>query len=566
MIPTLLKPSYFSIKNDFQREYKQRFWNRTTFATLFVVFILYGLYSLSLSFFLKIRTQDIFTEEVLNSFLSVMLLALLSVTFFSAVISALGSLFSSKELHLLLIAPVSLREIYFAKFSKIYCLATWMFVLIAISFGLGLKFAFHASWLHTFFWIANFFFYSIIPTSLGIMLVIIFSNIIPAERLREVIILTVILGLFMLLSVDHSTITNSKLPESFAKAILISKQFPVSQIEWLPNNQLSKIISKGIFSSELDYKSSIILCSSSLLLLISSYLFFKLFFLRGWAKSTNTNVQRISYKSDLLAKFGNFIFSEASTIRAFAGKELRSFLRDTTQSVQLLLLLTLTFIYLYNFRVMHASTIMNESHRNIWSIILSIANIIFSGCVISAICTRFVYPSISLEGPSYQILRTTPVSLKEFIKAKFLTWYIPISVIGLILFVSGAWAISADFEIVLVFAFFSLMISASSVALAIGVGGLYARFDWDNPIQVISSFGSLVYMLIAMITLGFNLIPASILFGVYYSSFIQKHIFVVDRTFVIVGSMFLMLVFNGFVIKRSLIAAESYLASNEKIN
>ena len=59
-------------------------------------------------------------------------------------------------------------------------------------------------------------------------------------------------------------------------------------------------------------------------------------------------------------------------------------------------------------------------------------------------CTRFVYPSISLEGTTYQILRSVPITLEEFLRYKFLTWFIPICILSLILFISGGMAIQAD--------------------------------------------------------------------------------------------------------------------------
>lgn len=564
MVPILFKPNFYSLRNELKREYAQRFWNRTTFALLFIAFILFGMYSFSYSFFLKLKSHEVYSIELLQNFLSISTLALMSVTCFSAIISALSSFFASKELQTLLSAPIALHHLFVARFCNIYMLATWMFLLIATSFGFGLMHAFSCSISVALFWLVNFLTISLLPTSIGVICVILCANIIPAERLREVVILSVILGLFFLLSVDHNTTMEPQLPESLARAVSISNQFPVTKIEWLPNNYLAKIITSSLQNSiSLDH-SFWFLQIQSWTALIISYLVFNSLFIRGWAKSTDSNVQRISYKSDTLSTLGNILFREPSTTRAFIGKEIRTFLRDTTQSVQLLLLLTLTFIYLYNFRIMHSNTIINDSFKNIWNVVLSCANILFSGCVTAAICTRFVFPSISLEGATYQVLMTTPISMREFIKAKFLTWYIPVAIISLILFISGGWAISSEVEIIASFAFISLLVSASSVALALAAGAIYARFDWDNPIQVISSFGSLVYMFFATISLSANLVPASILFVLYYSQFIQKHMFFVDRSFAIIGVLFFILIFNIAILKKALITAENSLLRREQ--
>ncbi|HMO18037.1 MAG TPA: hypothetical protein PKA63_07630 [Oligoflexia bacterium] len=565
MIPLLLRPYLLGAKNEFIREYRTRFWNRTTFAALFVLFILSGMYIISISFFTKFREHEVFSTDLIHQFLSLSLLAILSVTCFSAIISAMGALFSSKDLTLLFLAPISLNRIFFSKLLHILFLSSWMFALVSFVFALGLRESFDISWLLLPSWFFHFLLFLIIPTNIGIITVIAIANIVPPDRLREVVILFVALGLFALLSFDQETTLGTGMDnsDSIAKAVLLSKKFSRNDTSLYPSHLLSSVITSSITNKTTPVRDSILLSGYALFTTLISLTFFRVFFLNGWAKSSNSNVQRITYKSQWSTRFGNFLFKNPSPLRAFMGKELRTFVRDTTQSIQLLLLLTLTFIYIYNFRVIQSSVVVERDYAGIWSTILNISNILFGGFVVAAVCTRFVFPTISLEGASYQILRSTPISLQEFIRYKFLTWFVPILVLALILFVSGSIAIDFEAGAILTSAFYAINISASLIAVGISTGAIYSRFDWENPIQVSSSFGSLVYMMISLGVVFINILPASLLFGLLNSSMLNERLISIDLTFIYLCCVFITIFINGAIIRRALLTAENHLENAE---
>ena len=117
-------------------------------------------------------------------------------------------------------------------------------------------------------------------------------------------------------------------------------------------------------------------------------------------------------------------------------KDIKTFLRDTTQWSQLFLLLALIVVYLYNFKVlpldrspMPAGTIRT---------IVSFANLALAGFVLSAISIRFAFPAVSLEGQAFWILQTTPISLRALLWSKFWLNFVPLLVLGeLLVFLSN---------------------------------------------------------------------------------------------------------------------------------
>ena len=100
-------------------------------------------------------------------------------------------------------------------------------------------------------------------------------------------------------------------------------------------------------------------------------------------------------------------------------KDLKIFLRDVSQWSQLLLLLALVLLYLYNFRVLDLSRIpyMSGFLKNIYAFV----NLGMAGFVMATVAVRFVFPAVSAEGASFWIIRTSPITLRDFLWSKFWT-------------------------------------------------------------------------------------------------------------------------------------------------
>jgi ABC-2 type transport system permease protein len=77
-------------------------------------------------------------------------------------------------------------------------------------------------------------------------------------------------------------------------------------------------------------------------------------------------------------------------------KDLKVFLRDTAQWSQLLLLLALAVVYVYNFQVLDLDRVpyMGFVIRNLYAFL----NLLMAAFVLSAVAVRFVFPAVSAEG------------------------------------------------------------------------------------------------------------------------------------------------------------------------
>ena len=191
---------------------------------------------------------------------------------------------------------------------------------------------------------------------------------------------------------------------------------------------------------------------------------------------------------------------------------------------------------------------------------LAVANLGLGSCVISAIATRLVFPSVSLEGKCFDLLRSAPLGLAQLLRYKFLVWLLPVTAIALVVLVSGSLAIFVPLDAILATAFIAICLSISIVGLAIGIGGVYAEFDWDSPSQIATNYGSLVFMFFATVCIFISLIPAAVLLVFTIVPSLQEQVDSHSYLTIVVSAAALCLLINTAIARHALAAGEKSLS------
>ena len=126
------------------------------------------------------------------------------------------------------------------------------------------------------------------------------------------------------------------------------------------------------------------------------------YYFAAWSKAQEARKARFTRLALLEPLVRRLPLSPAR--RALLVKDLKVFLRDTTQWSQLLLLLALAVVYVYNFRVLDLDRIpyMSRVIKNAYAFV----NLAMAAFVTSAVAVRFVFPAVSAEGPAFWIVRT----------------------------------------------------------------------------------------------------------------------------------------------------------------
>jgi ABC-2 type transport system permease protein len=177
-------------------------------------------------------------------------------------------------------------------------------------------------------------------------------------------------------------------------------------------------------------------------------------------------------------------------------KDTKIFLRDVSQWSQLLLLLALVLLYLYNFRVLDLQRIpyMSGFIKNVYAFV----NLGMAGFVMATVTVRFVFPAVSAEGAAFWIIRTSPVRLRDFLWSKFWTGLVPVLVLTELLTIVANEFLGVDPFLKVAAALAILCMSFALVGLGVGLGARYPRFGAD-PSQVAGSYGGVAFMVQAVL-------------------------------------------------------------------
>ncbi len=218
-------------------------------------------------------------------------------------------------------------------------------------------------------------------------------------------------------------------------------------------------------------------------------------YLDGWSKAQESRQGRrkLAWFDRLLDRVTRFFPGQT---RAIMVKDIKTFLRDTTQWSQLFLLLALIVVYLYNFKVlpldrspMPAGTIRT---------VVSFANLGLAGFVLSAIAVRFAFPAISLEGKAFWILQCAPVSLRALIWSKFWLIVVPLLFLGAVLVVLSNLLLQVPGWMMALSLITVCLMTFGITAIGVGLGALYPNFNFDNAAEIPTSFGGAVSMIVSI--------------------------------------------------------------------
>ena len=180
-------------------------------------------------------------------------------------------------------------------------------------------------------------------------------------------------------------------------------------------------------------------------------------------------------------------------------KEIRVFFRDTTQWSQLILLAVLVVVYVVNIKLL---PLTGDGITFFIVNLIPFLNLGLAGFVLASIAARFLFPGVSLEGRSWWLLRSSPMSMRELLWSKFWVGTLPLLVLALaIVLVTNALLQVTPFMFAVSIGSITLLTFAIA-GLAVGFGTLYPRFETENAAQIPTSFGGLMFMMTAVMVIG----------------------------------------------------------------
>lgn len=489
-------------KNSLVRMDRERALKLSVFLLLGGLFSV-GLYYIMHEVLVYLKEVDVLGPILMKRLLSMAFLTFLVMLFFSNAVTALATLYLSSDLELLVSSPVGAEATFLYKSAECLVHSSWAIILFGLPIFLAYGRVNQAPVAFYFLLPLLLFPFVVIPACLGIMPVMFLARFFSARRARQVLIIGGVL-MISLLCVLLRLLRPERLlhPEAFGlvSQYLTYLKTPVSP--YLPSYWMTEVFMGAMRQ---DYGNGLfyfllMLSTAGILVVVSGWLAQKIYY-QGWAASSESQLRgrpRVRLKASIAS-------------HPLLSKDIRLFFRDKTVWPQLLVLLSLVVIYLFNIHNLPLETIYLKN-------LISFLNLGFAGFVLAAIGTRFVFPAVSLEGRSFWIIKHSPLPMWEFLRGKFWISLIPILVLSEILVVVSNILLGVDAFFMTLSVVTIFFVGIGLTTLGVGIGAMFPKFEVDNTSQISTGFGGMIYMILALIYVGLVLLIEAGPVYVYFSS------------------------------------------------
>ena len=414
---------------------------------------------------------------------------------FSAVVSALSTFFLSEDLRLLLPAPVPAERLFYSRFARTVGQSAWMVVAFLLPVLLGVGLARCAPPAYYVLAVATVLPFVVVPSAIGSVVTLGLVSVFPARRARDILMLMGLLfaiAIVMLLRFirPERLLSVQSLPD--ITAFFATLQSPITP--FLPSSWAGESLFAALRGS-LDSLHLGALWTTALAATVLARAAYGRHYFAAWSKAQEARKARFTRLSFLEPLVRRLRLSPAR--RGLLVKDVKVFLRDTTQWSQLLLLLALPVVYIYNFWVLDLDRLpyVSREAKNLFAFV----NLAFAAFVTSAVSVRMVFPAVSIEGPSFWIVRTAPVRMSSFLWSKFWASLLPILLLAEGLTVVSNHLLGAAPFLQMVGLGAIAFMALALVGLACGMGAQHPRFGTDNVAQIAGSYGGVAYMVLAVL-------------------------------------------------------------------
>ena len=441
------------------------------------------------------------TITALGPVLTQRLLVLVFVSFFavlllSNVVTALTTFYGAVEVNLLLAAPVGVRRLHQARFVETLAASSWMVLLFGmpafVAYGVVYRAGptFYAATVAT---LVPFF---VIPAAIGVVVATLIVLLFPARRAQELLLVaSVTLGAGFYLAVRLLR------PEQLANPSGLAGFTAFLADVGAPSPYLPTTWAADVLIPLLDGRPGEplfhlgLLASTAAVLYVASAGLVERVFLGAWSRAQEGQSSGGGERAS--ARWIRTLTAPLPRpLGLLLAKDLAVFLRDPGQWSQLIVLLALVVVYVYNFSVLPIDdgSPLAATMREF----AALANLGLAAFVTTSVAVRFVFPAPSLEGRSWWVLRTAPIRLTTIWASKFTIAFLPLAVLGSLLVGVTNRYLGVAPGLTLVFMATLLLLVAAVVSLGIAFGAAYPRFDTQNPAQIATSFGAVVYMIVCL--------------------------------------------------------------------
>jgi ABC-2 type transport system permease protein len=456
----------------------------------------YGIYAGSAWFLRHVMEVELIGQLIPRKLMSLVMLILLSILLISTTISAFSIFFLSDDLQLLMSAPVPVGPLYFARLAEMVVHSSWMVLFFGLPVFLAFGTSFGAPWIYYLAVGLLFPALILIPGALGAIIAVVLTRLFSARRSRDLLVVLVVLGFVSVYLLIRTMRPERLLDEAgFGTMMEFLDMFRTPESRYLPTQWMTEFLfpllqgraSPGWLPALGVWSTAGGLCALSGWIGTALYL-------DAYDRAQVGRVRHSAFRAGGQRLLGPWLDRLVRPSGRLTGpllvKDIRVFLRDTNQWLQLLLLGALAAVYVLNFSYLKLAEFS-------WFTLYTI-NHAMVGLVLAGVAVRFVFPAVSLEGRAWWVVRSAPVELKDFLHSKLLIHFAPLAGLGVFLSVLSCVVIGAP----LAFAVGSVALVSTAAlcisAIGVGIGAVYPKFEAENPAKIPTGVGGVAFMISSM--------------------------------------------------------------------
>lgn len=430
--------------------------------------------------------------------LALLLLSFGSILLLSNIITSLSSFFLARDLDLLVSSPVDWLTLYASRLFETALHSSWMVVLMAIPMLAAYGLAFRGGIGYLVLAVTSFIPFLLIPAASGSAVTLVLVNVFPARRTKDILSVIGVLAaaglvvLFRLLRPEQLA-----RPEGFRSLVEFITLLRGTSSPYLPTDWLQQVLMGSLTGHVRPLPLYLLWTTAAALVVLGAMLHRRLYAI-GFTRAQE-GAERFAREGTGTRALRAALRPLGVLRRELVVKELRVFFRDSTQWSQLILLAVLVVVYVVNIRYL---PLTGEGMTFFIVNLIPFLNLALAGFVLASIAARFLFPAVSLEGRTWWLLRSSAMSMRDLLWAKFWTGTLPLLAlaVGIVAVTNVLLQVSA-FMFAVSLGTITLMTFAIA-GLAIGFGTLYPRFESENAAQIPTSFGGLLFMMTSISLIG----------------------------------------------------------------
>lgn len=498
---------FLQIKNNILQVNKEKI-IKTTLFLFFAGFFFPVIYHLFFFIFKHFYTAQLIGPLLVRKLLYTFYMTFTVMIILSSIVASIPVLFFSREMDFLFSSPIKTETIFIIKYFKIIVDSCWMILLITIPIFAAYSRVLKIDIFQYFFIFISHIPFFVVCVSVGIFLTLLLIKYFPGQGIRNFVI--AVYGIFLVAffiyfrMLEPEKITGA----DYNQIMELVRNLKAPDNFFFPHTHLLKIINNvtysGILSGILPF---LLFATLSAVAFILVVYIAKLLYFEGFSK------KEIFKKEKKLEKV--FAIKKTEEFLTLLKKDIKYIIRDTTQWIQLVFLFGIIFLYLFNIYKLPADLF------NLREVIYFL-NIGFIGLVMSAVGARLILPVISMEGKSFWIVKTLPLTIKKYIFYKLLIYTIFIVSTGLLISILSLNLLKTDKIINFITVFSTVLITSVIAGCGIGLGAVFADFKIKNPEDLITGIAGLFYMFITFLFIALLLFLEAGPVKDYYLSKILK--------------------------------------------